>query len=217
MMRRTGRSSLIAFPPLFCLVAALSCAAAPATQPSAASGGITGRVTASGEVPLSEMVVYLESPDPGRAIEAPREPVKVSQRGARFAPALVIVCAGQSVDFLNDEDRNIEHSVFSNAPPKKFDLGMYPPGQSRTVVFDKPGAVFLYCAIHKYMDGVVYVSPTPYFSRVSADGRYAIEGVPAGNWVLKTWQRRRRFKEDTAPIVVEPGKNQTLDLELKRR
>ena len=189
-------------------------AAEPATQPV---GTIAGKVTSPGEVPLSEMVVYLESPDPQREIPVPSTPVKVSQKGAKFAPAVVIVCVGQTVDFLNDENRAIEHNVFSNAPVKRFDLGLYRPGESRSVNFDKPGAVFLYCSIHRHMDGVVFVSPTPFSSRVKDDGTYQIEGVPPGIWLVKTWQRRRHFPELSTPVLAEPGKTAATDLELRRK
>ena len=187
---------------------------APATQPA---GLVRGKIIAAGDVPLAEMVVYLESTDPAARFDPPAQSAKVSQKGAKFAPALTIVSVGQTVDFINDEDGLIEHNVFSNAPPKKFDLGMYPPGQSRSVTFDKPGAVFLYCSIHRYMDGVVFVAPTPFHSRVGADGTYRITDVPAGNWTIKTWQRRRRFKEAAAPVTVEADKPTNVDLELRRR
>ena len=189
-------------------------AAPPTTQPS---GTITGKVTASGDVPLSEMVVYLESPDPAMKFPTPTEAVQVSQKGAKFAPALTIICVGQTVNFLNDEDKMVEHNVFSNTPAKRFDLGMYPAGQSRSVTFDKPGPVFLYCSIHRYMDGVVYVSPTPFFSRVNGDGAYRIENVPQGKWIVTTWQRRRRFKEASEPVKVEDRQQATINLELRRK
>ena len=189
-------------------------AAEPTTKPS---GTISGKVTSPGEVPLSEMVIYLESPEPERKITAPTTSVRVSQKGAQFSPAVVITCVGQTVDFLNDEDRAIEHNVFSNAQVKKFDLGLYKPGESRSVNFDKPGAVCLYCSIHRHMDGVVFVSPTPYTSRVNEDGTYKIEGVPPGIWVVRTWQRRRRFPELSTPALADPNKQATADLELRRK
>jgi plastocyanin len=206
-------------PGLFVLFLCALCAGrvlladAPATQPTAS---ISGKVTAPGEVPLSEMVVYLESPDPSRVIAVPKLSQKVSQKGAKFAPVLILVCVGQTVEFLNDEDRLVEHNVFSNAPPKRFDLGIYRPGESRSVTFDKPGAVLLYCSIHRYMDGVVFVSPTPYASRVAPDGSYQIDNVPPGAWVIKTWQRRRRFLEVTIPVHVEPEKSAIINLELRK-
>ena len=194
--------------------AAIARAESPTTQPA---GSITGVVRAESEVPLSEMVIYLESPDAGRKLAVPSKPVPVSQKDAKFSPALVVICVGQSVDFLNDEDRPIEHNVFSNAPAKRFDLGLYKPGESKTVLFDKPGAVFLYCSIHRYMDGVIYVAPTPYFSRVDTEGKYKIENVPAGNWMLKTWQRRKRFPEHTVAVTVQENKSSSIDLELKHK
>ena len=130
---------------------------------------------------------------------------------------MVVVMVGQSVEFLNDETRPIEHNVFSNSPAKRFDLGLYGPGQSKTVVFDKPGPVSLFCSIHRYMDGVVYVSPTPYTSRVNPDGHYQIDNVPPGNWIVKTWQRRKRFLELSVPVTVEADKVANVALELKRK
>lgn len=193
--------------------------AAPAgtTRPADAAPAIQGTVTAESEVPLDEMVVYLESPDADRTMPPPGDAVDVSQKGARFEPKLTVVTIGQTVNFLNDEDREIEHNVFSRSKAKKFDLGLFGPDQFKSVTFDKPGPVLLRCSIHRYMDGVVFVSPTPYTSLVRPDGRYAIANVPPGKWTLKTWQGRRRFAEQTIPVTVEAGKPVTIDVELKRK
>ncbi|MBC8109192.1 MAG: methylamine utilization protein [Anaerolineae bacterium] len=188
--------------------------APPSTQPSSS---IRGTVIAEGDVPLAEMVVFLESPDTARAMPPPPAPIKVSQKDAQFSPKMVVVSVGQSVEFLNDEARPIEHNVFSNSPAKRFDLGLYGPGQSKSVVFDKPGPVALFCSIHRYMDGVVFVSPTPYTSRVNPDGHYQIDDVPPGNWIVKTWQRRKRFLEMSVPVTVEAEKIATVVLELKKK
>src|SRR5437016_1730332 len=186
----------------------------PATQPACFVQGV---VHSESEVPLSEMVIYLESPDPNRVLPKAEKNAEIRQKGAKFSPPMLVVCAGQTVDFLNDEDRPIEHNVFSNASAKRFDLGLYKPGEARSVTFDKPGAVFLYCSIHRHMDGVVYVSPTPYTSRVKEDGTYRIEGVPAGIWLVRTWQRRRRYPELSVPVLVDASKPATTDLELRRK
>ncbi len=193
--------------------AVIALPAAPSTQPAT----VSGKIVVEGDVPLSEMVVYLEPADPSAVFPVPKEVAKISQKGAKFAPALTIVSVGQSVDFVNDEDKLVEHNVFSNAPAKKFDLGLYPPGQSRSVTFDKPGPVLLYCSIHRYMDGMIFVSPTPFFSRVNPDATYRIEGITPGKWLVKTWQRRRRFKEAAAPLSAEAGASTTINLELRKR
>jgi len=201
-----------------CMVVHLTaCQLVAATVPSTQPASVSGKIISEGDVPLSEMVVYLEPEDPSTPLPASKDTVKISQKGAKFAPMLTVVSVGQTGEFLNDEDKLIEHNVFSNAPAKKFDLGMYPPGQSRSVTFDKPGPVLLYCSIHRYMDGVIFVSPTPYFSRVNPDSTYKIEGIPPGKWLVKTWQRRRRFKEATASVSADPGGSAKIDLELHKR
>jgi plastocyanin len=193
--------------------AAQSAAASPpTTQPS---GTVKGTIASPGEVPLPEMVVYLQ-PDDNQPIPTPTETVRISQKGAKFSPAFVVISVGQTVDFANDEDRPIEHNVFSNSAPKQFDLGVFKPGESRAIIFDKPGPVFLYCSIHRYMDGVIYVAPTPYFSRVNADGSYKIDTVPVGHWVVRTWQRRRRYPEAQAILKVTEDQISVQDLALQK-
>src|SRR5688500_10649073 len=93
------------------LLSHVALAQAPATQPTSS---IIGTVIAEGDVPLAEMVVYLESPDPNRAMPSVPPPVQVSQKEAQFAPRLLVITVGQTVEFLNDEARQIEHNVFSN-------------------------------------------------------------------------------------------------------
>lgn len=194
-------------------------APAAAAAPAQASGGvIVGKVTPVEGEPKGEIVVYLEAVNEGATFPPPEGTPKVSQKGAKFEPSLLVVCVGQTVEFLNDEERPIEHNVFSRSETKEFDLGVYKPGGSKSVTFDKPGAVKLFCSIHRYMDGVVYVCPTPYFAVAGADGKYRIGGVAPGEYHVRTWQRKQRFEEAEARVTVgdAPGAEQTIDLALER-
>lgn len=190
----------------------------PSTSPAAQAHGVLGgQVTAASQASLSEMIVYLEPTDSKHRFSTPDQPAVISQKGARFSPSLLPVSVGQAVEFRNDEDRPIEHNVFSRSPAKPFDLGLYRPGVTRTVTFDKPGVVRLYCSIHRYMDGVIYVCPTPYFARVGSDGRYSISGVPPGEYDVKTWQLRQRYVERTTRVNVSQDKPALVNFELSRK
>jgi plastocyanin len=180
---------------------------------------VAGRFSAEGGRPLPETIVYLESTDPARKFDVPRTSVRVSQKDAKFTPSLIVIAAGQSVDFRNDEGRPIEHNVFSRSPAKSFDLGLYRPGSGdKLVTFDTPGAVRLFCSIHRYMDGVVYVCPTPFFAKVSPkDGSYRIEKVPPGGYRVKTWQRNQRFPELEAPVSVSASGEAAVNLQFARK
>jgi plastocyanin len=166
---------------------------------------------------LPEIVVFLESTDPQATFRTPEERLAISQNGAKFSPPVLVVCRGQTVDFLNDEDRPIEHNVFSQSTPKAFDLGLYRPGVTKSVTFDEPGVVRLYCSIHRHMDGAILVCPTPFFAQVSPDGQFRIKGIPEGRYVLKTWQRRRRFVEQSIPVTVSGASPVRLSIELSRK
>lgn len=71
------------------------------------------------------------------------------QKDKTFKPEALKIKVGDTVDFRNED--NIFHNVFSLSDAKSFDLGSYPKGQSRKVVFDKPGTVDVECSIHPEM------------------------------------------------------------------
>lgn len=56
---------------------------------------------------------------------------------------------GDTVHFKNEDP--FFHNIFSLSDIKTFDLGSYPQGQSKSVVFDKPGQADIECAIHPTM------------------------------------------------------------------
>ena len=81
-------------------------------------------------------VVYLlgNFPEEG-PVTAVRE---IVQRDGVFLPGALVVRAGTVVRFPNED--SYFHNVFSYADPR-FDLGRYPQGESREVLFDAPGIV----------------------------------------------------------------------------
>lgn len=56
---------------------------------------------------------------------------------------------GDSVSFRNSDP--FFHNIFSLSATQIFDLGSYPSGEARSVVFEKPGLVEVECAIHPDM------------------------------------------------------------------
>ena len=79
----------------------------------------------------------------------------VSQKNRAFAPKKLVVKAGDSVKFTNDDP--FAHNVFSLSDVKSFDLGSYGQGQAKSVLFDKPGMVEVECAVHPDMKLVIEV------------------------------------------------------------
>lgn len=79
----------------------------------------------------------------------------VGQKDSAFTKTELTVKKGDAVDFLNEDP--YFHNVFSLSDAKLFDLGSYPEGDSRQVVFDEVGEVEVECAIHPEMRMVINV------------------------------------------------------------
>jgi plastocyanin len=115
----------------------------------------------------------------------PPAPARMDQLGQKFVPRILAIVAGQAVEFHNSD--NVYHNIFSYSPPKKFDLGRYPKGKSRSVTFVKAGAVQVYCDIHSDMRADIIVAPSRRFTMIGPSGRFRIEDVGAGAHTVKVW------------------------------
>jgi plastocyanin len=80
---------------------------------------------------------------------------EVGQLEKSFAMSLLKVKVGDTVAFKNNDP--FAHNIFSLSDVKSFDLGSYQQGQSRKVVFDRPGVVEVECALHPGMKMTVVV------------------------------------------------------------
>ena len=176
------------------------------TSVSPAAGGIRGRVelreppadhqprpnvaglgmqTGHGPTDRRRSVVYLD-PGPRAAFDVRDEHRRrMDQRNESFVPHLLAIVAGTTVDFPNN-DRTY-HNVFSLSETRTFDLGRYAAGRSKSVRFDKPGIVRVFCDIHSHMSAYILVFAHPYFAVTDEQGRYRIDGVPPGTYTVVAW------------------------------
>jgi plastocyanin len=158
---------------------------------------------ASHDVPdLRRSVVYLESA-PALAFPDP-EPQRATmdQRNETFIPHVLAITVGTTVDFPNSD--NTYHNVFSLRGPRPFDLGRYAAGRSKSIRFDRPGIVRVFCEIHSHMSAFILVFNHRYFAVTSADGRYQIGRVPPGRYTLVAWNEGA-IRETRAVVIPEDG------------
>lgn len=174
----------------------------PTTRPNVSD---LGPATPAPAIDRRRSVVYLEAAPQGAFEEPERARVVLDQKDQTFVPHVLAITTGTTVDFLNS-DRTY-HNVFSLSKAKRFDLGRYPRNQTRSVRFDRPGVVRVFCDIHSHMSAFVLVFAHRYFAVTETDGSYRIDRVPPGTYTLVAWnegqERETRAIEVTAGGAVE--------------
>jgi plastocyanin len=161
-------------------------------NPEATNKPVAKPAATRGSADASNIVIWLKSLNPTTppvAWPAGGRPMpQVAQSNKSFVPHVLVIEAGTPVQFPNKDP--FLHNVFSLFEGKRFDLGFYEAGSSKTVHFDRPGVSFLFCNIHPEMSGAVIVVDTPYFGTSDRTGRVAIANVPDGRYELNVWYER---------------------------
>lgn len=171
--------------------------AAPIVTPGAPRQSLRGQVLsrATGQ-PLTvdtHLVVFAlaksEAASDGRSStshSAAKGPTPVARfDGEDHAPAFVVTSPGNGVRFENRDE--ICHGLFSSSGPNAFDLGMLNPGESKTVNFQHPGPVQVYCSLHTGKQMSLLVTPTPRYAVVNDDGSFVLENLAPGDYFLEAW------------------------------
>jgi plastocyanin len=167
-----------------------------------APGRPPGTASVSGEVELTNsreaavrrhkdyagVVLWLVPVDRGSFPSGTSRRVEMLQRDKRFTPHVVAVSVGDTVDFPNFDP--IYHNAFSNFSGQPFDLGLYPPGKTRSVLFKHEGIVRVFCNIHPTMSAIIAVLPTPWYALTGDNGKFRIAGVPQGEYELHLFHER---------------------------
>ena len=156
-------------------------------------------------------VVYLETAPRGAFEQNQRTRVVMDQRNETFVPHLLAITTGTSVDFPNSD--RIYHNVFSLSKTRTFDLGRYAAGRSKSVRFDYPGIVRVFCDIHSHMSAFILVFNHPFFDVTGTDGRYRIDNVPPGTYAVVAWNEG--LASDPKAVTIADGIVAELDFALR--
>jgi hypothetical protein len=134
---------------------------------------------------------------------------QIVQKDFMFDPTLLPIQVGTTVEFPNEDEEY--HNVFSYSRPKRFDLGRYMPDERPIPfqVFNEPGLVTLRCDIHQHMRAIILIIDSPHFVTSSPTGTFRLEGLPAGNFVLKAWIDSKTTLE--MPVALVSGETLKVD------
>ena len=180
-------------------------------QPAEVSGRVT--MLDKGKQPgddVGQAVLWLSGPP-----EQSRPPVQaeIGTSSKEFSPHVLVVPVGSTVSFPNHDPFN--HNVFSLSEEHPFDLGLYGRDEVRSVRFERPGVVRVYCNVHAQMSALVLVRDTPWYTQPASDGSFLFRTVPPGSYTLHAWHERAA--EITRPLEVPAEGVEELAIELDAR
>ncbi|HMA29769.1 MAG TPA: hypothetical protein VKS23_07890 [Thermoanaerobaculia bacterium] len=189
-----------------CFLSALLAAAAGsrAQAPgSPATGEVRARVMVLGPdhrpSPASQAIVWISEGRAAGSLATPSVHPRIASKSKRFEPRITAVPAGTTVDFPNLD--GIFHNVFSLSPGAKFDLGLYRNGASRTMTFDNPGLVRVYCNIHPQMAAYLMVIDGAIWAQTGPDGIALLADVPAGRALVRAWDEKGGDYQGTVDVA----------------
>jgi plastocyanin len=195
------------------LVAIFGLALIPDTSMAVTPGAVEGTVTIKrgrkDKKDRSNVVVFLQDV-PDSKPEPPAEPLTIDQTNKAFNPRITVITTGTTVHFPNND--KFFHNVFSISKPATFDLGLYKSGSSKSVTFDRPGVVDIYCNIHPEMAAKVVVLDTKHYAVTGPDGSFSLGDVPPGTYPIVAWQADGDSFE--GKVTVAGGQTTKLEIEL---
>jgi len=160
-------------------------------------------------------LVFVKSGLPaGASYPVPSDPVTLDQQGCMYTPHVFGVRAGQKVKIVNSDAtlHNIHPLPAVNA---QFNIGMPIKGMTQEKVFDKPELppFHIKCDVHKWMSSYCGVFAHPFFAVTDADGNYKLTGLPAGTYVIESWQEK--FGPQDQTVTVSGSDTKTADFNYK--
>lgn len=152
---------------------------------------------------LANVFVYVKSGLEGKTFEVPSTPVTIDQQGCWFHPRVLGIQVGQRLSVINSDP--VTHNIHPMAQINRewnHSQGQGDPPLARK--FLKPEVMIrVKCNIHSWMHAFIGVVDNPYYAVTGADGKFKLDNLPPGNYVLEAWQEKLGTQD--ANITVGPS------------
>jgi plastocyanin len=155
----------------------------------------TVKVVDNRGAPAAQAVVLVR-PEGNAAVATAAGVTRVTQQFQAFAPEVVPVAVGTTVQFPNLD--RMRHHVYSFSPGNTFEIRLYSGEQIPQVKFDNPGIVAIGCNIHDWMQGYIYVTDAPFFATTDAAGMATLRGLPNGEFRVAVWHPELQAEVEVA-------------------
>ena len=171
-----------------------------------------GDLVVSPQKELRNAVVWIENP-PAGADGPPGGKVEIDQNGCTFVPRVVVVPVGGTVDFLNSD--RLLHNIHATPALNAAFNRTQPKNRTIPVTFTKPETIKINCDLHSWMTAWVVVAPHRWYAVTGADGAFAFDNLPPGQYKLSVWHERLGTATGTATVSEQQPGRATIEMKVR--
>jgi plastocyanin len=164
---------------------------------------------------LANVFVYIKDGLGDRGFAIPRQPVEIHQHGCRYVPHVAGAMAGQTVEFINDDETT--HNI--HPMPKdsrQWNEAQMPKAEPIKKTFDRPEIMIpIKCNQHPWMRMYLNVVDHPFYAVTGPDGRFDIKGLPPGTYTIAAVQEQ--LGDQDMKVTVGPRESKDVDFTFKQQ
>jgi plastocyanin len=152
---------------------------------------------------LANVFVYIKGGFEGKTFAPASRNVVLEQKGCQFVPRVLALRTGQTLTVKNSDP--VSHNVHPT-PRNNRDWNQQQAPQAADLNRKFGYAEVMIpvkCNIHAWMKSYIGVLDHPFFAVSDRAGQFAIEGLPAGEYVLAGWHES--LGEVTQRVTVKKG------------
>jgi len=167
---------------------------------------------------LNDAVVYLDKIKSGKAFSKDLDNPVIDQKKCAFNPFMGVMKNEDTITVKNSDAtlHNIHtYEIIGRAKKTVFNISQ--PSDVKTinkkVKLRRGTAMKVECDAHDFMHGFRFVTKSPYFSVVKADGSFVIDNIPPGEYTIKAWHGT--LGEQKGKVKIDAGGKATIDFTFK--
>lgn len=121
------------------------------------------------------------------AVAAEAETLILDNVECRFEPHAAVITAGSTIEARNSDA--VLHTTHLYGP-REMNFSLPVQGMTSSRTLNEPGIYAVKCDVHGWMQAYIRVDDHPFHAVTDTDGRFRIEGLPAGSYTLELWHER---------------------------
>jgi hypothetical protein len=161
---------------------------------------------------IKDAVVFIDRIDAGKDF-APGDVALLHQRKCEYSPHVLLMSPRMHLEIVNDDP--VLHNVhgYQSGNRSVFNIAQPIRGQRTSIALEQLSGVSdiaTTCdAGHPWMNAYIIRAKHPYYAVTDDQGRFTLNGIPPGRYVLKMWHEgvavvQSRAGSGSAPIVEAP-------------